>query len=223
MIAMRRMANLIAAASCAVSIAVLGLTSHAGNPATRAADSGPETATEERPVKKGAASAPYPQLSIYQLDSSWDDTRGGVFQLSSLSGHPVLVMLFYGTCEYVCPTLIRNLKDIEAGLDPTARKDMRYLLVSFDPAVDTPERLRGYAIKNELDASRWFLPHGEPEQIRELAVVLGVRYRPTAGGHFSHSSRITLLDREGVIVEHIDGLSDSADPILAALRNLRDE
>ena len=58
--------------------------------------------------------------------------------------------------------------------------------------------------------------HGAPDQVRELAATLGVRYRPTGTGQFSHTMRIVLLDRAGVPVEHWDGLSRPLEPIAAA-------
>ncbi|MBW2275324.1 MAG: SCO family protein [Deltaproteobacteria bacterium] len=170
-----------------------------------------------------AGDAPLADRSIYQLEGAWTHPAGGEFQLSQLRGHPVLVVLFYGTCEHACPILVRNVQQIEAQLDPAGQDDTRFLLVTFDPDVDTPERLVKYAEKNGLDPASWFLPHGEPHQIRALALVLGIRYRPSGDGQFSHTTRISLLDREGVVAAHVDGLDAPSEPIVTRLKALLGE
>lgn len=158
---------------------------------------------------------PLPGLSVYQLDSPWRDAAGGERTLASLRGHPVLVLLFYGTCQSVCPVLVRDLQRIDEKIPEAPRADLRHLLVSFDPKVDTPERLAAYAKEHGLDPARWTLLHGSADQVRELAAVLGVRYRASGDGQYSHTQRITLLDREGRVVESFDGVARPIEPIAA--------
>ena len=100
-------------------------------------------------------------------------------------------------------------------LSPEERAGLRYLLVTFDPAVDTPERLAAYAREHGLAGDRWTLARGTPDQVRELAAVLGVKYRSTGDGQYSHTQRITLLDRDGVVIEKFDGLDRPLGPIVA--------
>lgn len=157
--------------------------------------------------------APVAGHSVYQLDTPWRDARGDTLELSSLRGHPVLVLLFYGTCESVCPVLVRDLQRIDEQIPAAQRADLRYLLISFDPTVDTPERLAAYAKAHGIDSKHWKLLHGTPDQVRELAAVLGVRYRATGNGQYSHTQRITLLDREGAVADHFDGVARPIEPI----------
>lgn len=161
-----------------------------------------------------AGDAPLSGQSVYQLDAPWHESRGGTIQLSALRGHPVLVLLFYGTCQSVCPVLVRDLQRIDEQIPAAQRADLRLLLVTFDPAVDTPERLATYAKEHGIDSDRWKLLHGSADQVRELAAVLGVRYRATGDGQYSHTQRITLLDREGTVVDHFDGITRPIEPIV---------
>lgn len=155
-------------------------------------------------------------LSIYQLEGDWIASDGEAAPLSRLGGSPVLVLLFYGTCDYACPLLVHDLQRVEALLEPSVREQVRFALVTFDPERDTPEALARYARKLQLAAPRWRLLHGSADQVRELAATLGVRYRPSGTGQFSHTMRIVLLDRAGVPVEHWDGLTRPLEPIAAA-------
>ena len=166
------------------------------------------------------ATEPLPGDSIYQLEGSWTDQRGRVAPLAELRGHPVLVLMFYGTCQHACPILVHDLERIEAELGETLRSETRFLLVSFDPERDTPGALGRYADEKGLDPERWRLVHGVAHQIRALSLVLGVSYRPTGDGEFSHSMRITLLDRDGVVAEVLDGLGGPVEPIVETLTQM---
>jgi len=164
-----------------------------------------------------SAQEPTSARSLYALPGAWRDQNGAPFALASLRGSPVLLVLFYGTCESVCPTVVRDARKVEALLPARDRARTRFLLVTIDPLVDTPEQLLAYARKLELDPSRWTLLNGSPEQVRVLANVLGFKYRPTGSGQYSHTIRLTLLDPQGAVVDHADGLDRPLEPLAARI------
>ena len=166
------------------------------------------------------ALAPAADRSLYGLPGSWTDQNGRPFELASLRGSPVLLVLFYGTCDSVCPVVVRDAQKVEAMLPEADRRRTRFVLVTIDPKVDTPERLLDYARRHELDLERWTLLNGSPEQVRVLANVLGFKYRPTGAGQYSHTIRIHVLDRAGVVVDHADGLDRPLEPIAARVSAL---
>ena len=151
--------------------------------------------------------------SLYQIPGTWTDQNGRPFAWSSLRGSPVLLVLFYGTCDSICPVVVRDMQKVEAMLSPDDRRRTRFVLVTIDPKVDTPEKLLEFARKHEMDPARWTLLNGPPEQVRVLANVLGFKYRPTGTGQYSHTIRIHVLDLEGVVVDHADGLERPLEPI----------
>ena len=159
--------------------------------------------------------APLPNRSVYQLEGTWTNAAGRPLRLADLRGRPVLALLFYGTCQSACPVLVRDLQRVDDQLSAGERAGLRFLLVTFDPGVDTPERLAAYAKEHGLASDRWTLAHGSDDQVRELAAVLGVKYRATGDGQYSHTQRITLLDRDGTVVEKFDGIDRPIDPIVA--------
>ena len=167
-----------------------------------------------------AGDEPASDHSLYTLPGHWLDQSGRSFELKSLRGSPVLLVLFYGTCDSVCPIVVRDAKRVEAMLSAQDLSRTRFVLVTIDPKVDTPERLLAYARKHELDLSRWTLLNGPPEQVRVLANVLGVKYRPTGAGQYSHTIRINVLDQQGNAVEHADGLARPLEPIAARIASL---
>lgn len=160
---------------------------------------------EEAPSSGLPAAAPLPDTSIYQLDGVFSDQDAHPFALSSLRGSPVLVLMFYGSCQSVCPLLISQALRVDQGLTEDQRAHLRVVLVTFDPERDTPERLRALAAERQLPLERWSLLRGDDDAIRELAMVLGVQYRRTADGAFVHSATVALLDREGRVAMQLEG------------------
>ncbi|MCA9603273.1 MAG: SCO family protein [Myxococcales bacterium] len=152
--------------------------------------------------------------SVFLLDSEWTNSDGKKTKLDVVKGHPTIVLMFYGSCESVCPVLIEDVKKTFAGLSDAAKAKTRVLLVSFDPKRDTPEKLAAMAKKRGADQPGWYLLHGTDSQVRKLSLVLGIQYRETADGQFNHSNVLTLLDAEGRVAHQVEGVGKPADEII---------
>ncbi len=166
------------------------------------------------------ATAPLPDTSVFHLDGAWRDQHDRPFQLGALRGDPAVVLMFYGTCQSVCPILVGDVLRLEAALAPATRARTRFLLVTFDPATDTPERLRALAAERGMDASRWALLRGGDDDVRALATVLGVQYSRVAPGEFTHSNVLTVLDAEGRVARQLEGLRQPVEPTARAIEAL---
>lgn len=151
------------------------------------------------------AAEPLDTHSVYHLDSKWTDARGEQVELSSLAGHPVVLAMVYTSCQMSCPLTIDQMKRIEAKLDPKARANARFVLVSFDPARDTPKRLAEVARERRLTGANWVLLTGTDDSVRELAAVLGFKFERLESGDFTHSNILTVLGRDGVIKTQLSG------------------
>jgi len=136
-----------------------------------------------------AADAP----SIYDLEVRLRDATGRDVGLDVQRGHPTLVAMFYSSCPAACPVLIEEVKRV---LAEAHRTDAHVLLVSFDSANDTPERLAELARVRHLD-ERWTLAAASDFDARAIAAVLGVKYTKLASGAFAHTSVIVGLDTDG--------------------------
>ena len=98
------------------------------------------------------------------------------------------------------------------GLPPKRAKDVAG---SFDAERDTPEVLAKLARERKVDLNRWKLARASDDRVRELAAVLGLKYRRLEGGAFNHSSAIALLDSSGRIAGRIEGLSQPVDSLVS--------
>jgi protein SCO1/2 len=158
--------------------------------------------------------------SIYQVGGTFTDQDGHPFVLTSLRGAPVLIAMFYASCTTVCPLTISEIRRVEQTLSEADRARLRVVLVTFDTERDTPERLRALATEHALPTPRWTLLRADDDDVRELAMVLGVQYRRIEAGDFVHSALVTLLDTEGTVVAQLDGLDAPLEPFDAHLREV---
>ncbi|HEX8792176.1 MAG TPA: SCO family protein [Polyangiaceae bacterium] len=164
-----------------------------------------------------ATSSPRDDRSIYALPMMLTDQDGAKVGLDVFRGKPVFIGMFYGRCPSACPLLVSTIKATLAELAPPAAAEVRVLLVSFDPEHDTPEALHSIVQQRGLDA-RWKLANAPEDQVRDLAEILGIRYRRLPDGSFSHTSSIVLLDRSGAIDTRLDDVSQSVQPLAARAR-----
>ena len=158
--------------------------------------------------------------SLYDLPSAWRDQRGAAVRLPALAGKVRVVAMVYTSCHATCPLIVADLKRIEASI-PAARRDaVGFVLVSLDPARDTPGRLAEWAARTQLDPACWTLLAGDDDSVRELSAALGVRYQAQADGALAHTNAITVLDATGAVAHQQLGLGDPADATVAAVRHL---
>jgi protein SCO1/2 len=145
------------------------------------------------------AAEPLSGTSIYNLASAWTDQDGKSVQLASLRGELVVVAMAYTSCKDICPMIVADMVAIEDRLKESSPAKVHFVFFSIDSTIDTPERLKAYAGDHGLDLAHWTLYHGDDKAVRELAAVLGVRYRRDPNGGFDHAAIISLLDEEGNI------------------------
>lgn len=160
---------------------------------------------------------PLPGASVYQLDGVWTDQHGRSSTLSVLRGQPRLVAMVYTSCQGACPRIVADMKRVEGELGDRAG-EVGFVLASIDPAHDTVEQLASFAKESSLDDGRWTLLRAADADVRQLAVAIGMRVKPTGPTDFAHSNLITVLDRDGRVVHQQEGLGTDPGPTLAAIR-----
>lgn len=137
--------------------------------------------------------------SIYQLKLQLVDQTGKSFALDERKGHPMLVSMFYTSCQFVCPMLIEALQATEAKLTAAERARVSVMMVSFDPAHDSVAVLKRTADQRQLDGARWTLARTDAKNVRKLAALLGIQYRSIGNGDFNHTTALILIDADGRI------------------------
>jgi protein SCO1/2 len=167
-----------------------------------------ESEKEKHSCCEQVESEEFSEASLYQLESEWNDQDKKSFSLKDFEGKKVVLTMFFASCTYACPILVNDMKKIEATV---SREDdissYQFILVSIDPERDTPEKLKKFAGKNNLDLKRWKLLTGNSDDIIELAAVIGFKFKKDKSGDFSHSNLITFLNEKGEIIHQQVGLN----------------
>ena len=184
---------------------------------------GTEGVTPAEPIDDCCAVAmdtgPLSPESLYQTEVGFTNDRGEAFRLIELRGRPVVLTMFFATCSHACPMLVTVMQQIRAALPADLPNPPVFVLVSFDVERDTPTALARYRAGRLLDG-QWELLHGDNDAVRELAALLGIKYQQDAGGGFSHSNVISILNAEGEVVHQRMGLMGSTDEAERVLRQL---
>jgi protein SCO1/2 len=123
------------------------------------------------------------------------DAGGRAITLAGQRGRYALVTFLYTHCPDVCPLIAANLNAALRALGP-ARKDVRVLAVSVDPAGDTPTAVRAYEKRLHLEPEFRYLIGTRAELRRVWAAwhVLSVRSKPGVVDHVAYTA---LVDRTG--------------------------
>lgn len=179
-------------------------------------------ATHSKPscCAKPEAAAAASDKSIYLTDANWMTDAQKQIKLRDLGGRPQVVVMFFANCQFACPILVLDLKRLEAALPPEVRARVGFTLVSFDTRRDTPAMLAQYRQTHELAAERWTLLHGQADDVLELALLLGLKFKEDANGQFAHSNIITILNAQGEIMHQQVGLNQDSAETVHLLRQL---
>lgn len=169
---------------------------------------------EEKPDK------PLTDRSLYQHDAVWTSDAGRPVKLASLRGQPVIVAMFFASCEYACPVLVKDVQRARDLLAPEVRAKTKVLLVTFDTARDTPPALRAFRERFGLDEN-WVLLRGADTAVQDLAMLLGVKYKLDARGQYSHSNLMTVLNHEGEIAHQHAGLMGDVSEVAKKIAGLK--
>ena len=142
------------------------------------------------------------------------ERSGRAISLSDLRGRIWIASFVFTRCTGPCPQVTGTMARLQSEL---AGKD-GVLLVSFtvDPDRDRLEDLRKYADHFGADKERWLFLTGPKEVIDPLCEQgfgLGIQRRP--GEEITHSTRLTLVDRQGHKRGYFDGRSvdDAGQPV----------
>ncbi len=130
-----------------------------------------------------------------------------------------LIGFIYTHCPDICPMTTHNMMLAEERLSPDELKNIKFILISFDPERDTPAVLTKYASVRNMDMNDWELLTGSRDNIDSLMKAYKVKAFPDDTTYSDngepqyfmiHTDRISLVDRDGNLRKNYRG--SSADP-----------
>ena len=146
------------------------------------------------PTSAGFIWPPPPPLESFTLT----DTDGRTFDQTRFSDRWTLVFFGYTHCPDICPTTMAELAELKSQLAGTEASDARVVMVSVDPARDTPDRLAQYVPYFHPD---FIGVTGEFADILSVAQRLNAPFRkvsePDGGYQMEHSANVMLMNPRG--------------------------
>jgi protein SCO1/2 len=138
-----------------------------------------------------------PPLELVDQDGQRFDTR-------SLQGRWHILFFGFTACPDICPTTLSDMRRLFSQLPKETRNQLQLVLITADPARDTPQQLKTY-----LDYYRGGFNGltGDMEQLQRLSRALGLPFVPaseTQGDYsVSHSGNLALVGPDGTLRGHI--------------------
>lgn len=174
----------------------------------------------DRKVYKSTSQFPITDESIFNLTGNWQTQNNDTLQLHDLKGKVLVVVMIYTSCKAACPRLVADMRDIESKMPEDKLDGLNFILVSIDPEVDNPIRLKSFAIKNEMQATHWTFLQGTPSRVQEFANVLAVKYKQISPMDFSHSNIISVFNNQGELIHQQEGLGVNSEETIEIILSL---
>jgi protein SCO1/2 len=154
----------------------------------------------------------FSQVGNAAADFSLTNQDGKHISLKDFRGKALAITFIYAKCPLpdYCIRMSQNFSNlaIQLAADDELKDKIRLLSISFDPANDTPTKLReygqGYLGPNaKPDFSIWQLAVGKDQEIRKIADFYGLRYEvdPNNKAQISHSLRTIVISPEGKVAK----------------------
>jgi protein SCO1 len=138
-------------------------------------------------------------------DHAFVDQDGRPLELAALLGRPLVVSFVFTNCYEVCSGLTLHLRDVvRTARETLGAGSFSVLTLGFDPAHDTPERMRAYGRDRGITDPRWHFVSGDAVEVRRFTDELGFTWAPSPRG-FDHVAQVTILDAAGVVAQQVYG------------------
>lgn len=130
------------------------------------------------------------------------ERSGKKISSQDLMGEPYVAGFFFTLCPTICINQNTKIQQLQAKFN---KKPIRFLSISCDPEVDTPEVLTEYAEKFDADPDQWLFLTGDMKHIERVG---GEMFSLAVKRRF-HAEKFALVDANGDIA----GFYDWADPV----------
>ncbi len=167
------------------------------------------------------------QIGKQMPDFQLTNQDGKKISMKDFRGKALAITFIYSRCPLsdYCIRMSINFSDLNNRLVNSEYRDkVRLLTISFDPAYDTPERLREYGIgymgKNaKPDFTVWQLAVGPDEEVRKIADFFGLRYEVDEKDktQFNHSLRTAVISPDGKVRKVFTGNSWTVEQLQSEL------
>ncbi|MDR3625788.1 MAG: SCO family protein [Ignavibacteriaceae bacterium] len=149
----------------------------------------------------------------------------------AFKGKTLLLSFIYTNCPDICPMTTHNMQLIQEQLKKENIDYVRLAEMSFDPARDTPHILKEFGDIRDIDYKNFTFLTGNSQDIKNILDSMNILALPgdttkTESGNivyfFTHTDRITLIDKEGKIRNEYRGSKTNIQQIINDIKTLGD-
>lgn len=104
-----------------------------------------------------------------------------------------------------------NKKNLYQRLKEEGIETTKFVSFSVDPVVDTPEKIKEYMSRYELDSENWHFLTGYSQKFIEdfaLKNFKAIAKKPETDDQVIHGTSFYLVNKEGIVVKDYSGLSN---------------
>lgn len=152
-----------------------------------------------------------------------------------LAGKVWIASFVFTRCMGNCPAVTATVRELQSKIDDP---EVRFVTFTVDAEHDTPGELKKYADRYQADPKRWYFLTGDEKTIRKLLIE---RFKQSAGdlpkkgedpveALQTHSTRLAVVDKKGVIRAFYDGMrntnpefTDSEERFAEGMKRLREK
>lgn len=170
-------------------------------------------------AKPGQAALPvnedFVQIGRETPDFSLTNQDGKKISLKDFRGKVLAITFIYAQCPLpeFCIKMSTNFSDLanELNKDAESKEKFTLLSISFDPANDTPAKLRSYGLgylgKGATNLGVWQLAVGTDAEVRKIADFFGLRYEVDQNDktQINHSLRTAVIAPNGNVTQIFAG------------------
>lgn len=185
-------------------------------------------------AKPGQAPPPAPDERFAQIgheipDFTLTNQDGKPISMRDFRGKALAITFIYAQCPLpdYCIKMSTNFSDAAHRImeRPEAVEQYRLLSISFDPARDTPEKLRSYGLGYlgkgaKPDFTVWQLAVGTDKEVRAIADFFGLRYEVDENDktQINHSLRTAVISPEGKVTQIFPGNEWTVNDLIREMR-----
>ena len=153
---------------------------------------------------------------------------GRVIHLKQFRGKDLLITFIYTRCPLpnFCPLVTRNFAAVDkrVSADPTLKRKVHLLSVSFDPEHDTPERLKAYGAEyigsdSKSAFANWDFAVPQKSVLAEMAKFFDVGITNETDQTINHTLSTTLIGPDGKVVRFYPGNDWTPEQIMQELKH----
>ena len=162
--------------------------------------------------------APLSDLDYPVGSFSLTERDGRTVTEKDLAGKVWVASFVFTRCMGNCPAVTATVRQLQDKLKD--QPDVLFVTFTVNGEHDTPGELKKYADRYQADPKRWLFLTGDEPTIRKL---LQERFKQSAGDEpagevkqldalASHSTRLVVVDKKGVIRAMFDGMRNANFP-----------